>query len=97
MEAVRRLIGAPDSEIDREVLPGHHVDSTEIDARLIREAAAAQRSVSTFRSIVAQPESVLPLADAQLEGIVASGWRHEPEDRERLVGTVAGQAAELHD
>lgn len=97
MEAVRSLIGAPASEIDREALPAHHVDSTEIDARLIREAAAAQRSVSTFRSIVAQPESVLPLADAQLEGIVANGWRHAPEDRERLVGTVAGQAAELQD
>src|SRR5690625_7547186 len=35
--------------------------------------------------------------DAQLEGIVANGWRHAPEDRERLVGTVAGQAAELQD
>src|SRR5690625_4021940 len=33
LEAVRSLIGAPDSEIDREVLPGRHVDSTEIEDR----------------------------------------------------------------
>ncbi|HLS04530.1 MAG TPA: DUF6049 family protein [Actinomycetales bacterium] len=96
-EAVRSLIGAPATEIEREPLPGNHHDSSEIDDDLMAQAHEAAEDISEFRSIVERPEVVMPRADAQLQAIVANGWRRSPQERNDLVAQIVEQATRLND
>ncbi len=96
-EAVRSLIGAPAGDIEREPLPAGVDDPAIIEAELLKTTNATAEQIAQFRSIVPQPDRVLPLADAQLKGIIANGWRRAPQERADLVAQVSSQAQELHD
>lgn len=97
LEAVRTLIGSPAGEFEREPLPTFQQTDNQIEAETVLEAQSAHAQLTQFRSIIDQPELVFPLADVQLKGIVANGWRHSPDERSALVEQIAASAAELQE
>ncbi|WP_146898657.1 DUF6049 family protein [Cellulomonas aerilata] len=82
------LLGAPDPEVDRDVLPERRVDEGEIAASALQELLRARAQLAVFSSVVADPSGLVDGTDDAVLAATSVAWRSDPEQRRTVVRAV---------
>lgn len=97
MEPVTALVGAPETGVDRGVLPARVVGEREVSGRLLAQVADAVAARSELATMVPDPAVLVGDGDLELLAAASVAWRDRPRERDALPERAAALTAALGD